>query len=541
MERIKEKLKDIEVEYQDLQDGIENYANNGITSMELKGKGSKFGIYEQKCKKMMLRLKAVGGELSTKKLKALTEIMEEIDIPYIHLSTRQNYQLHEVPFDKVKDTIEACNGHEMYFRGGGGNTFRSILVSTYTGMSLNDTFDVMPYARMIENEIFFYDKAFQFGRKLKIGFANNLEDEFVMAVQDMGFVARELNGKRGFKVYFGGGMGRNSRIGYTLFDFLPEEDLLKSVKTMIDVFYDHGDRQNRMKARLRFLVESMGIEEFKKLYFDYFDKSEVVNEEIKPLNYMKKIDRLVTFEEEANEKKAFDEWKKICVRETKFKDVVSLALFVKNGDLPLAKVKKLNELLENIGVSKIRATINQNLVIPMVHESALGYIFNFLTREIPEIVSDTVSIRGQLRACVGAHVCMIGVQNSMGVADTIAEELDKLANEQPEVRDIIFREAKNIRISGCPSSCAGIPVAPIGFIGLKKRIDGEIVDCMQVYVGGLLTNSIQALSVEVPNKILPLIEIPMFVRGIFEEYLETLKTMKISFGQYMYNRRNDTF
>ena len=177
----------------------------------------------------------------------------------------------------------------------------------------------------------------------------------------------------------------------------------------------------------------------------------------------------------------------------------------------------------------------------MVHESALGYIFNFLTKEIPEIVSDTVSIRGQLRACVGAHVCMIGVQNSMGVADTIAEELDKLANEQPEVRDIIFREAKNIRISGCPSSCAGIPVAPIGFIGLKKRIDGEIVDCMQVYVGGLLTNSIQALSVEVPNKILPLIEIPMFVRGIFEEYLETLKTMKISFGQYMYNRRNDTF
>ncbi|MEG0301350.1 hypothetical protein, partial [Cetobacterium sp.] len=178
MKRIDEKLKEIEKEYLELQEGIEEYSNNNMKSADLKKRGSKFGIYEQKGKTMMLRLKAVGGELSLKKFKSLSEIMKKEDIPYLHLSTRQNYQLHQVDFTRVKSTIEDCNSNEMYFRGGGGNTFRSILVSTYTGVEKKGGFDVMPYARMVENEVFFMDKAFDFGRKLKIGFSNSLEDEF---------------------------------------------------------------------------------------------------------------------------------------------------------------------------------------------------------------------------------------------------------------------------------------------------------------------------------------------------------------------------
>ncbi|MEG0236570.1 hypothetical protein, partial [Cetobacterium sp.] len=153
MERIEEKLKDIEKEYLELQEGITEYSNNNLKSADLKKRGSKFGIYEQKGKKMMLRLKAVGGELSIEKFKSLAGIMEKEEIPYLHLSTRQNYQLHEVEFERVKDTIEQCNSKEMYFRGGGGNTFRSILVSTYTGVDKRNIFDVMPYARMVENEV----------------------------------------------------------------------------------------------------------------------------------------------------------------------------------------------------------------------------------------------------------------------------------------------------------------------------------------------------------------------------------------------------
>ena len=131
MERITKKLNEIENQYLELENGIIDYSNNIIKSPELKKKGSKFGIYEQKGKKMMLRLKAVGGELSTENFKDLVDIMFKQDIPFLHLSTRQNYQLHEVDFNKVKSTIELCNNKEMYFRGGGGNTFRSILVYIY--------------------------------------------------------------------------------------------------------------------------------------------------------------------------------------------------------------------------------------------------------------------------------------------------------------------------------------------------------------------------------------------------------------------------
>ena len=540
MERITEKLHEIENQYLELENGIIDYNNNVIKSPDLKKKGSKFGIYEQKGKKMMLRLKAVGGELSKENFKDLVNIMFMQNIPFLHLSTRQNYQLHEVDFDKVKSTIDLCNNKEMYFRGGGGNTFRSILVSTYTGVDKKSNFDVIPYAKMIENEIFFLDKAFDFGRKLKIGFSNSLEDEFVMAVQDMGFVAKEINGKKGFKVFAGGGMGRGSKIGHILIEFLPEEDLLKAVRAMIELFYDRGDRVNRMQARLRFLVEKIGIEGFRKLFLEYFNKESVENGIIDFVDYSNFISNLTKFDLENNDSN-YRQWLDLCTKETKFKDVVSLVLYVKNGDLSKKHAQKLVSLLDKINAPLIRATINQNLVIPMVHKSALPYIYDFLNREIPEVVSETFSIRGQIRACVGAKVCMIGVQDSVAIADAIGIELDNLANKYPQYRKIIFKEAKNVRISGCPSSCAGIPVAPLGFIGLKKRINDVLTDCMQVYMGGILTESIQSLAFEIPNLIIPIDEVPVLVKRLFEDYLEMLQVYDLTFAQYMYERRLEEF
>ncbi|MGL5777518.1 hypothetical protein [Cetobacterium sp.] len=540
MERITKKLNEIENQYLELENGIIDYTNNIIKSPDLKKKGSKFGIYEQKGKKMMLRLKAVGGELSTQNFKDLVDIMFKQNIPFLHLSTRQNYQLHEVDFDKVKSTIELCNNKEMYFRGGGGNTFRSILVSTYTGVDKKSNFDVIPYAKMIENEVFFIDKAFDFGRKLKIGFSNSSDDEFVMAVQDMGFVAKEINGKKGFKVFAGGGMGRGSKIGYILLEFLPEEDLLKAVKAMIELFYDRGDRVNRMQARLRFLVEKIGIDGFRKLFLEYFNKETTENGIIKTIDYANFIPNLTKFEIN-NTDENYNQWIDLCVKETKFKDIVSLVLYVKNGDLSKEHAQKLANLLDNINSPIVRATINQNLVVPMVHKSALPYIYEFLNNEIPEIVSESFSIRGQIRACVGSTVCMIGVQDSVSIADSIAVELDNLANLYPQYRKIIFKEAKNIRISGCPSSCAGIPVAPLGFIGLKKRINDVLTDCMQVYMGGILTESIQSLAFEIPNLIIPIDEIPLLVRRLFEDYLEMLQVYDLTFTQYMYERRLEEF
>ncbi len=540
MERITKKLNEIENQYLELENGIIDYTNNIIKSPDLKKKGSKFGIYEQKGKKMMLRLKAVGGELSTQNFKDLVDIMFKQNIPFLHLSTRQNYQLHEVDFDKVKSTIELCNNKEMYFRGGGGNTFRSILVSTYTGVDKKSNFDVIPYAKMIENEVFFIDKAFDFGRKLKIGFSNSSDDEFVMAVQDMGFVAKEINGKKGFKVFAGGGMGRGSKIGHILLEFLPEEDLLKAVKAMIELFYDRGDRVNRMQARLRFLVEKIGIDGFRKLFLEYFNKETTENGIIKTIDYANFIPNLTKFEIN-NTDENYNQWIDFCVKETKFKDIVSLVLYVKNGDLSKEHAQKLANLLDNINSPIVRATINQNLVVPMVHKSALPYIYEFLNNEIPEIVSESFSIRGQIRACVGSTVCMIGVQDSVSIADSIAVELDNLANLYPQYRKIIFKEAKNIRISGCPSSCAGIPVAPLGFIGLKKRINDVLTDCMQVYMGGILTESIQSLAFEIPNLIIPIDEIPLLVRRLFEDYLEMLQVYDLTFTQYMYERRLEEF
>lgn len=535
-ERIKDKLKEIEREYTELQEGIEEYQNNVISSSQLKPKGSKFGIYEQKGNTMMLRLKTVGGELSTKKLKELHSIMKEYEVPYIHLSTRENYQLQEVKFENVKNIIEKCNECEMYFRGGGGNTFRSILTNSDTGVAKGEVFDVMPYARMVENEVFFNDKAFDFGRKLKMGIASENGGEYVMPIQDLGFIAKEINGQKGFKLYCGGGLGRNPKLGHVLMDFLPEKELLRAVVAIINIFYDHGNRENRAKARLRFFVEEIGFKAFSNIFYEYFNKSKMTNKKLISTDYETKIHMLKKFENRTSDA-SFESWKKVSVSETKFKDVVSLELFVKNGNLTLKDLENLLKMLKDIGATLIRATINQNLFIPLVHRSALGYIYDYLIKYLPHIVSDMLTMEGQIRACVGNSVCMIGLEDSMEVADAVGKELNALALEYPSYREIIFKEASNIRISGCGSACAGIATAPLGFIGIKKRVDEEIKDCMQVYIGGILQEDIQALSIPLKEEQILLEEVPAYVKKIFKGYLKTLKTDNISFTRYMYNKR----
>ncbi|MGL5049774.1 MAG: hypothetical protein ACRC6E_03970, partial [Fusobacteriaceae bacterium] len=167
------------------------------------------------------------------------------------------------------------------------------------------------------------------------------------------------------------------------------------------------------------------------------------------------------------------------------------------------------------------------------------FIYNYINSEIPEIVTESISNRGQLRTCVGSKICMIGIQDSMSIADSIAIELDKLADEFPEYRGVILKEAKNIRISGCGSMCAGIPIAPLGFTGMKKLIDGKLTDAMQVYIGGILNESTEALSLELPNSVIPLEELPLYVKNIFKDYLKVFMNYNMNFTTYMYEKRKN--
>jgi sulfite reductase beta subunit-like hemoprotein len=358
-----------------------------------------------------------------------------------------------------------------------------------------------------------------------------------MPVQDFGFVAQEINGNSGFKVYSGGGMGRNSRIGKVLIDFLPQKDLLKAVTAGINLFYDHGNRENRAKARLRFLVEELGFENYKNLFLEYFNKTNISDSDILPINYLEKFEKLKTFIPVENTAD-FELWKATSIKKTKYKDIVGVELFIKNGDLSVEDGKKLIKMFELLGISLVRATINQNLLIPFVDISSLNFIYNYLSEHLSDTISVNLSPVGQLKACVGCKTCTIGLVDSMGIAEKVGEKLENLSKSYPQYKTIIFKEASNIRFSGCGSSCAGIPTAPLGFIGIKKRIDNEIKDCMQVYIGGIMLENIQALSFEKTDTQLPIEEVPQYVKDIFEEYLLSLSKENLSFAQFMYKKRN---
>ena len=189
------------------------------------------------------------------------------------MSSRQDVQLHGVPPENVYAAVRSCTENGLPFKGG-GNTFRNILVSPDSGIAPDSIFDVIPHAKSLTDIIFRWDNAFELPRKLKIGFAASEKDEFMAAIQDLGFVAAIKAGKPGFKVYGGGGMGRESAVGIELLDFIPCAQVPQCALAMTEFFYEHGDRTNRNTARIRFLVKRLGKEKFVELFRDYFNRAQ---------------------------------------------------------------------------------------------------------------------------------------------------------------------------------------------------------------------------------------------------------------------------
>jgi sulfite reductase beta subunit-like hemoprotein len=217
-----------------------------------------------------------------------------------------------------------------------------ILTNFTTGIEKEEIFDVMPYAKAVENIIFSDEKFSQSEKDFKIGFTSISDEEYISLIQHMGFVAREIDGNKGFKVYHN---------GKVIKDFLPEQE---------------------------FLEEIFG---------------EAFSYEIESIDYLEKIERLKRFEpKETNF--AFEAWKRVSVKETKFKDVLSLKLFVKNGTLTQEDIKYLVLLLNDLDAPFVRTTLNKNLFIPLVHKSALGYIYDYLVKYLPNIVSDFLTVEG---------------------------------------------------------------------------------------------------------------------------------------------------
>ena len=529
----------LNLEHLEIKAVIEKYILGKLKVTDVKKVTSGFGIYSTKDKKFMTRVRKVGGEFTTENLKKLADIMGKHSIKFAHVSTRDCIQLQGVNPEAVYDVVRECTKNGMPFKGGGGNSYRNPLISPLSGISKESIFDVRPYA--IQTDLFVQGmkKAFNLGRKFKVSFSAEPDDHANTIVNDLGFLATVKDGEKGFIVYSGGGLGRGPAMGSTLLDFLPARECIKATVAMIELFHDHGNREQRTKARLRFLAEKLGFKEFKELFLEYYSKVEIPNEYLnfEPDNYNEIIDKLSQKETFNNNSKEFETWSNVSVKETRFKDISSVRLFIGKGNFTANQLYKLVDVMENIGCSIIRLTPEQDIYIPFIHKSYLENAYNIIIKNLEVQGAADIKFENHLVTCLGASLCGIGLLDTPVIGEEISKKLDELFIKYSDNKDVYNEIIDGIKFSGCGSSCAGNQIAPLGFEGTKKLIDKKLTECFKVYIGGRIDSKGKRLSKEEEN-LITVMEAPEFVVGIVEEFLlELKKCSSLTFADYMQEYR----
>jgi sulfite reductase beta subunit-like hemoprotein len=462
----------------------EEFISGKTNASEFKKFTAPLGIYEQSNGKFMVRIRMTGGHLSLSDAHSISETAKANKVGYIHLTTRQDIQLQDVPVENIFIIVKSLTESGVSFKGGGGDTYRNTVACPHSGISSDSIFDVHPYAKAVNEFLFEEEKAFQLPRKLKIGFSCCEKDSSLAVLQDLGFIAKFADGQKGFTVYGGGGMGRESIIGIKLFDFLPEKDLLRCVKALLELFHEHGDRTNRAKARLRHYAAKVGEVEFKKTFLEYFERTA------------------------QNIKKSY-------------KDAISgqtqnmslLKCFIPNGNLSLTEFEEICHAACEAGCICLRISQSQDIYLMTTQDSLPS-----LKNKLKGLNFAGDSFKGLLTCCIGATVCKIGILDSQSISKSISEELDVLFIKYPERKaELMPVILDSIRISGCPNACGGHPAAVLGLQGMKKSVDGNLQPFLKVYAGADLRNG--KLST-------PLTEIPAgrageFVKTLTEGFIES--------------------
>ena len=214
----------------------------------------------------MVRPRISGGCITIAQLKAISEIAKKYAENQIRFTTRQDIQFYSVKIDNLSNVLEDLIKAELTTKAAGGDGVRNVACSPLSGVAIDEVFDVTPYMKVAANYMMEDPKNLKLPRKYKIAFSNSAEDTVNATITDIGFIAKIVDGKRGFEVYGAGGLGGSPRVGIKLEDFIDHNDALYYVQAMKQIFEREGDRTNKHKARLRFILQRLGEENFKEMF-----------------------------------------------------------------------------------------------------------------------------------------------------------------------------------------------------------------------------------------------------------------------------------
>lgn len=437
------------------------------------------GVYGQRqAGVQMVRIKLPFGKVTSQQLHRIADVSDEYSTGRLHITTRQDIQIHHVSLDRTPELWAQLEKDDITLREACGNTVRNITASPTAGIDVKEPFDVSPYAHAAFQFFLRNPICQEMGRKFKISFSASEEDTALSYIHDLGFIAKLKDGKPGFKVMLGGGLGSQPRHADELFDFLEAEKIIPLIEGVLRVFDRHGERAKRMKARMKYLIKDIGKEAFMELVEEQQTaiSKEAVNFdleafEIEPTFSDVKIPPVVI-----EDVKAYEEWKSTNVIAQKQQGLFAVGVRVPLGDFYTGAARKLADLIRDYAGNELRFTLRQDILIRHVREDLLPFFY--ISLKEMGLAEAGYNKTVDITACPGTDTCNLGIASSTGIADVLE---DVLKEEYPQFvngRDI------TIKISGCMNACGQHNMAEIGFQGMSIKVGKAVAPALQVLLGG---------------------------------------------------------
>ncbi len=478
----------IEREFDDFKTEAGRFLEGEQTEEQFIGFRLKQGVYGQRQPDVqMIRVKLPFGGVTPEQMDAFASVIEQYaPLGKGHITTRQNIQIHHIPLPDAAAAIRELGDAKLSSREGCGNTIRNVTGDPWAGVTEGEHFDPTPYAAAYIRYFVRHPTTQLMPRKVKTAFTATDDDRAITGIHDVGFIPRIKDGKKGFEIRVGGGTSIMPRIAPTLNEFVGADDgeYLMWTEAALRIF-DRQEwlRENRMRARIKVLVDKIGMDNFRKLVEDELEGDWVAERDFD-------VQRLrFDDEEEANapaipetpsspngDQSAFDTFRDSNVLPQRQEGFSTVEVNPFRGDLTPDQFRGLGEIMREFTGGYARTTVHQNLVLRWVRDESVYDVYQRLgelglDRAGAHEITDVVS-------CPGTDSCKLGITSSMGLNEAVEKRLVEMGIDDPLTKSL------HVKMSGCPNGCSQHHIANIGFYGASIKVGEKTIPAYIAHIGG---------------------------------------------------------
>ena len=498
-------------EFDDFDSEAGRFLDGETAEEEFIGFRLKQGVYGQRQPDVqMIRVKLPIGGVNAEQMDAFASVIEKYaPLGKGHITTRQNVQIHHVPLPDAAALIREISAAGLSSREGCGNTIRNVTGDPWAGIAADELFDPTGYAIAYVRYFVRHPTTQLMPRKIKTAFSSSDADRAITGIHDIGFIPRVRDGVRGFEVRVGGGTSIMPRIAPTLYGFVTADDgeYLKVTEAALRIF-DRQEwlRANRARARIKVLVDRIGIDAFRAMVDRELAGDWVADRDFAIGRLIPEIDEEAAAPPPAapasspnGDRVAFDAFVADSVAAQRQRGFSTVHVKVTRGDLSPEQFRGLGRIMREHCGGTARTTIDQNLVLRWVRDESLYAVWSAL-REL-DLAGAGVGTVTDVISCPGTDSCKLGITASMGLNRALQERVESMRITDPLTRRI------HLKMSGCPNGCGQHHIGTIGFYGASIRVGEHTMPAYIPHVGGRATGGEVVygtrLKVRIPAKRVP--------------------------------------